>query len=147
MCHHKQMWQYLKPSPAHHLPTCVMPSVGIITSNLMRRKRPGKIIFVFAWKNRMLSELKLGVFTWQVRVQDILVLLGYFSMTWEGPRDQNPPVFHVAGRMWPYWRKKLVSLGNRKFYSSHTEDYNLRKTPPKPDNCSLHISKIRPYIH
>ena len=42
------MWQYLKLSPAHHLPTCVMPSVGIITSNLMRRKRPGKIICMFA---------------------------------------------------------------------------------------------------
>ncbi|PNI67095.1 EEF1B2 isoform 10 [Pan troglodytes] len=40
MCHHKQMWQYLKPCPAHRLPTCVMPYVGIITSSLTKRKRP-----------------------------------------------------------------------------------------------------------
>ena len=33
------MWQYLKPSPAHHLPTCVMPSVGIITSNLIEKEK------------------------------------------------------------------------------------------------------------
>uniref|UniRef100_A0A2K6RB45 Uncharacterized protein n=1 Tax=Rhinopithecus roxellana TaxID=61622 RepID=A0A2K6RB45_RHIRO len=40
MCHHKQMWQYLKPCPAHRLLTCVMPYVGIITSSLTKRKRP-----------------------------------------------------------------------------------------------------------
>ena len=33
------MWQYLKSSPAHHLPTCVMPSVGIITSNLIEKEK------------------------------------------------------------------------------------------------------------
>uniref|UniRef100_A0A2K5KAK8 Uncharacterized protein n=1 Tax=Colobus angolensis palliatus TaxID=336983 RepID=A0A2K5KAK8_COLAP len=40
MCHHKQMWQYLKQCLAHCLPTCVMPYIGIITSSLTKRKRP-----------------------------------------------------------------------------------------------------------
>uniref|UniRef100_A0A2K6TIG6 Uncharacterized protein n=1 Tax=Saimiri boliviensis boliviensis TaxID=39432 RepID=A0A2K6TIG6_SAIBB len=40
MCHHKQMWQYLKQCPAHCLPICVMPYVSIIASSLTKRKRP-----------------------------------------------------------------------------------------------------------
>uniref|UniRef100_A0A2R8ZNZ8 Uncharacterized protein n=1 Tax=Pan paniscus TaxID=9597 RepID=A0A2R8ZNZ8_PANPA len=40
MCHHKQMWQYLKPCPAHSLLACVMPYVGVIMSSLTKKKRP-----------------------------------------------------------------------------------------------------------
>uniref|UniRef100_M0QW60 Eukaryotic translation elongation factor 1 beta 2 n=1 Tax=Mus musculus TaxID=10090 RepID=M0QW60_MOUSE len=39
-CHHKQTWQYLKQFLVHHLLTCVMPYVGIITSSRMKKKRP-----------------------------------------------------------------------------------------------------------
>ena len=60
MCRHKQMWQYLKQSPAHHLPTCVMPYVGIITSNLTKRKRPGKSIFVFIGRIKCFLSLNSG---------------------------------------------------------------------------------------
>ncbi|KAK2103718.1 Elongation factor 1-beta [Saguinus oedipus] len=39
MCHHKQMWQYLKQCPAHGLPICVMPYVSIITSSLTKKEK------------------------------------------------------------------------------------------------------------
>ncbi|CAO2645271.1 hypothetical protein LEMLEM_LOCUS27413 [Lemmus lemmus] len=40
MCHHKQMWQSLKQSLAHRPLTCSILCAGIITSSLMRKRKP-----------------------------------------------------------------------------------------------------------
>lgn len=87
MCPHRQMWQCSKQSPVHHLLTCIMPYVGIITSNLMKRKRPGKTISVVICRT-ILSKLYVGIFTWQSWTQATLALLGcwelHFFLTLEG---------------------------------------------------------------